>query len=189
MRVFPFLENAMMLAAMFPAGCAKKNPVGVAIAISAYLCRFDKDKGGVAYILHPMRSMMRARTKDEIQLVLHALHDSIEDHGDELTFDMLEQMGFHNDIIVGLKLLTHDHAIPYDDYIKNIAENELVPVALRIKIINVKLEDLRDNSDITRLKGVTEKDIERMKKYHRSYLYLIEAKAKLEARLYGTGSH
>ena len=184
MKVPPFLENKMMLTAMFPAGCAKKNPVGVAMAISAYLCRFDKDKGGVAYILHPIRSMMRLRSKDEVQNILSIMHDCIEDHGDELTFDMLEVMGFHNDVIVGLKLLTHAPEVPYDDYVKNMAENELVPVALRIKVINAKIEDLRDNSDIMRLKGVSDKDFERVKKYHRNYLYLIEAKARLEARLY-----
>lgn len=179
----------MMLAAMFPAGCAKKNPVGVAMAISAYLCRFDKDKGGVAYILHPIRSMMRLRTKDEVQNILSIMHDSIEDHGDELTFDMLEVMGFHNDVIVGLKLLTHDKSVEYDAYCRNMAENELVPVALRIKVIKAKLQDLRDNSDIMRLRGVTDKDFERMKKYHRNHLYLEDMLTKLEARLYGTGSH
>jgi hypothetical protein len=36
----------------------------------------------------------------------------------------------------------------------------------------VKLEDLRDNSDITRLKGVRQKDFERVQKYNRAYLFL-----------------
>lgn len=38
----------------------------------------------------------------------------------------------------------------------------------------VKLADLKDNSDITRLKGLRKKDLERMEKYHRSYIYLSE---------------
>ena len=36
----------------------------------------------------------------------------------------------------------------------------------------VKLADLKDNSDITRLKGLSKKDFDRMEKYHRSYIYL-----------------
>lgn len=40
----------------------------------------------------------------------------------------------------------------------------------------VKMADLRHNSDIRRLKGVTQKDIERMAKYNQFYL---EIKARL----------
>ena len=174
----------MKLLAMFPPGCAKKNPVGVAMAISAYLCRFDVDKGGHAYILHPMRSMMRLRSTDDVQNILSIMHDCIEDHGDELTFEMLEVMGFESDVITGLKLLTHDPSVEYDAYIRNMVSNELVSISLRIKVINAKQEDFRDNSDITRLKGLTEKDFERMKKYHRNSMYLKEKKAVLEARLF-----
>ena len=36
----------------------------------------------------------------------------------------------------------------------------------------VKKEDLRDNSDITRLKGVRQKDLDRMVKYQKAYVYL-----------------
>ena len=36
----------------------------------------------------------------------------------------------------------------------------------------VKLADLKDNSDITRLKGLRKADFDRMEKYHRSFIYL-----------------
>jgi hypothetical protein len=42
--------------------------------------------------------------------------------------------------------------------------------------MRVKLADLRHNSDIRRLKGVTDKDIERMAKYSKFY---VEIQAKL----------
>jgi len=45
--------------------------------------------------------------------------------------------------------------------------------------MKVKLADLTHNSDIRRLKGVTEKDIARMAKYHAFYL---EITAKLEGK-------
>lgn len=43
-------------------------------------------------------------------------------------------------------------------------------------LLRVKMADLRHNTDIRRLKGVTEKDIARMAKYHQFYM---EIKAKL----------
>jgi hypothetical protein len=44
--------------------------------------------------------------------------------------------------------------------------------------MRVKMADLRHNSDIRRLKGVTEKDIARIAKYNTFYM---EIKARLEA--------
>jgi hypothetical protein len=61
-------------------------------------------------------------------------------------------------------LLTHAPDEPYDAYIKRIATNR--------DATKIKLEDLRDNSDITRLKGLRQKDFERMEKYHRAFLFL-----------------
>jgi hypothetical protein len=36
----------------------------------------------------------------------------------------------------------------------------------------VKREDIKDNSDVTRLKGLRQKDFERLEKYARAYTYL-----------------
>lgn len=38
--------------------------------------------------------------------------------------------------------------------------------------ILVKLEDLRDNSDITRMKGLRKKDFDRIEKYNKAFQYL-----------------
>lgn len=67
-------------------------------------------------------------------------------------------------VVRALDLLTHKKITPYDDYIKAIAFNS--------DATKVKLSDLKDNSDITRLKGLTKKDFDRMEKYHRSFIYL-----------------
>ena len=53
-------------------------------------------------------------------------------------------------------------------------------IATNLDAVLVKMEDLRDNSDITRLKGVTEKDLKRTEKYHKSFIRLKEAKKELE---------
>ena len=50
--------------------------------------------------------------------------------------------------------------------------------------ILVKMQDLKDNSDITRLKGVTEKDIKRTIRYYNFYLELeLKAKKRDQANL------
>ena len=125
-----------------------------------------RDKGGHAYILHPMRIAMRLRTSDEELMSIAILHDVIEDS--KLTFEDLKAEGFSDRVIAALKLLTHQKGVSYDDYIDNMRGNR--------DALRVKREDLRDNSDITRLKGVSEKDFERMNKYIRSF-------AKVEAYL------
>ena len=40
------------------------------------------------------------------------------------------------------------------------------------RTINNQPTDLKDNMDITRLEKVTDKDFDRLKKYHKAYKYL-----------------
>lgn len=119
-----------------------------------------KDKGGSAYILHPMRIAMRLRTTDEELMSIAVLHDVVEDS--KVTFQDLIDEGFSARVVDALRLLTHQKGMSYDDYIDNMRGN--------LDALLVKREDLRDNSDITRLKGITDKDFERMKKYQRSFV-------------------
>lgn len=129
-----------------------------------------KDKGGNAYILHPMRIAMRLRTNDEDLMSIAILHDVIEDS--KVTFEDLLNEGFSERVVAGLKLLTHQKGVSYDDYIDAMRGNR--------DALRVKREDLRDNSDITRLKGVSEKDLKRMEKYQRSFLKVEQYLKELE---------
>ena len=58
----------------------------------------------------------------------------------------------------------------YDQYKQEVMANE--------DAMRVKMADLRHNTDIRRLKGVTEKDIARMAKYNVFYLELAAALSK-----------
>lgn len=115
-----------------------------------------KDKGGYSYILHPMRIAFRLKTNDEELMQIAILHDVIEDDPN-VTFDSLKEKGFNERVISALKLLTHQRGQSYVDYVKGMFDN--------LDALLVKREDLRDNSDITRMKGLREKDVERMRKY------------------------
>lgn len=119
-----------------------------------------KDQGGHAYILHPMRIAMRLRTDDEELMSIAILHDVVEDS--KVTFEDLINEGFSTRVVNALRLLTHQKGVSYDDYIDGMKDN--------LDALLVKREDLRDNSDINRLKGLEDKDFERMRKYQRSFV-------------------
>lgn len=53
--------------------------LGKAIAITSAVHQNQLDKGGHAYILHPIRIMMRLRTDDEELMTIAILHDVVED--------------------------------------------------------------------------------------------------------------
>lgn len=138
--------------------------LGIAIAIASHAFRKRLDKGGQPYTLHLLR--VWEGVKDESVHVQCAawLHDLLEDYPDEWDILRLARNGFSEDTIRMVDLLTHRKDEPYEKYIKRIASNTGATA--------VKLADLRDNSDITRLKGLTKKDLDRLEKYFRAYTYL-----------------
>lgn len=140
---------------------------GKAMYIAAREHMNVRDKGGHAYILHPMRIAMRLRTQDEELMSIAVLHDVIEDS--KVTFDDLLAEGFSDRVVSALRLLTHQKGVSYNNYIEAMRGNR--------DALLIKREDLRDNTDITRLKGLTDKDFERMKKYQRCFV-LVESYLK-----------
>ena len=119
------------------------------------------DKNGIPYIYHPVH--LAEQMRDEKTICVALLHDVVEDT--DVTFEELEKEGFSEDIIGALKLMTHDEAVPYMDYIKKIKTN---PIATA-----VKLADLRHNSDLTRLDVVDEKAKNRAEKYKKAIELLL----------------
>ena len=72
------------------------------------------DKTGMPYVFHPFH--LAEQMDDEISTVCALLHDVIEDT--DITVEMLDQMGFPQEVLTVLELLTHDEAVPYMDYVK-----------------------------------------------------------------------
>lgn len=124
-----------------------------AIEIANRAHKGQVDKAGAPYILHPLRVMM---TRDnEIERICAVLHDVIEDS--DVTFDNLRREGFSEEIIEVLNCVTKRAGESYDDFINRILGNEIA--------CRVKLADLCDNMNISRIKNPTEQDEERIKKY------------------------
>lgn len=94
--------------------------------------------------------------------IIAILHDIIEDT--DVTIEFLEKEGFDQIIIQAIDVLTKRKHENYFDYIKRVKEN------IYSKI--VKIYDLEDNMDITRLNKLDDIDFKRLKKYWLSYKYL-----------------
>ncbi len=135
----------------------------ILIATNAHQGQFDK--GGKPYILHPLH-LMNQLMFDVPLAVIAVLHDVVEDG--VYTFDDLVAEGFSDRVLAALILLTHNDLDDYlEDYIPKICSNH--------DAIRVKRKDLEHNSDITRLKSVRDKDLERLQKYHAAFTMLTEA--------------
>ena len=118
------------------------------------------DKSGVPYIFHPAR--VASGLTGESEICAAWLHDVVEDT--DLTIEDLRLAGFSDEICGAVSALTHDKSVPYEDYVKEIAKD---PVAKA-----VKLADLRDNMDLSRLPVPDEKAESRIRKYRAAYSYL-----------------
>ena len=112
------------------------------------------DKGGNHYIKNLENVSSKGRNEEE--KIIGLLHDILEDT--KLTEKDLISNGFNQNIIKIIKILTRDKKNSYDEYINNIIKSNS-EVALYIKKI-----DMEHNMDLSRIKNITEKDIERIEK-------------------------
>lgn len=118
------------------------------------------DKAGVPYVFHPIRVSCKCVTNEEKIVAL--LHDTIEDT--HITTDFLLSEGFPCKIIDAILSVTRNKNESYSDFIKRCRKNTIGK--------QVKIHDLEDNMDISRLPQVTEKDLARLNKYIEAYKYL-----------------
>ena len=75
-------------------------------------------------------------------------------------------MGFSEDVLDAILLMTHADGVPYMEYVSQIKKN---PIARA-----VKLADLKHNSDMSRFDKITQRDIERAEKYKKAIMLLEE---------------
>ena len=125
----------------------------IALAVDAHAGQTDK--AGATYIRHPLRVMRHMETPQE--RVVAVLHDVIEDT--EYTPAMIEDE-FDEEIRDAVEALTKRDGESYSDFVERAAANDLAR--------KVKIADIEDNMDLTRLSEVSEKTVERQVKYHKA---------------------
>lgn len=114
------------------------------------------DKAGVDYFAGHLTTVANGVNSKKAKVIAY-LHDSLEDT--PLTDKELLKV-FDKDIVEAIKVLTKPKNVNYLTYIRNIKTNSLAKA--------VKLSDLRNNSDLSRLSKVTEKDLQRKEKYEKA---------------------
>ena len=124
-----------------------------AIEIAAHAHAGDTDKADMPYILHPLRVMMAVKNpKEKIAAVLH---DTIEDT--YITEEYLLFEGFDTEVIEAVLALTKT---PGESRIEAAKRALVNPIARA-----VKLADVADNMDLSRIPNPTDKDWARLKEY------------------------
>jgi hypothetical protein len=135
-----------------------------AIAIAAEAHAGQIDKAGQPYILHPLRVMLLLTALED--RVVGVLHDVVEDGGEACSLDRLREEGFSETILAAIDSITKrpEEEDDYDAFIRRAAKH---PVGRR-----VKLADLEDNCDLSRISAPTERDYRRIEKYRRAIEFL-----------------
>ncbi|MFJ4192732.1 HD domain-containing protein [Pseudomonas sp. NPDC089534] len=127
-----------------------------AIAIAATAHAGQVDKGGAPYILHPLKVMLRMSSLEE--RIVAVLHDVVEDC--DVSLDDLRKEGFSETVLTAIESVTKVAGESYEDFIERVALN---PIGRA-----VKLADLEENSDLSRIASPGWEDLERIEKYRRA---------------------
>ena len=127
-----------------------------AIAIAAKAHEGQVDKAGAPYVLHPLRMMLCLSKTDE--RITAVLHDVVEDCG--VTIETLRAEGFSEQVLEAVDSVTRRSEESYESFVLRAASN---PIGRCVKLV-----DLQDNSDLSRIAHPTARDFERLEKYRRA---------------------
>ena len=131
-----------------------------AIALAALAHKGQVDKAGAPYILHPLRMALGLATEEE--RIVAVLHDVVEDT--HHTLEDLRRLGYPEAVLTAVECVTRREAESYAEFIERCRANETAR--------RVKLADLRDNLDLSRIPSPTEKDLARLERYRTAYAAL-----------------
>ena len=133
-----------------------------ALAIAKDAHKGQVDKAGVDYIQHPL--FVASLVEGELAKTVALLHDVVEDSA--WTLEDLRKEGLPEEVVQAVGILTKNRNENYEEYILRVKQNPLAR--------QVKLADLKHNSDLSRLANVTDRDRKRVAKYQKAIAYLSE---------------
>ncbi|WP_222128805.1 GTP pyrophosphokinase [Paenibacillus xylanexedens] len=130
--------------------------IELAISVALQAHKGQLDKGGHPYILHPLAVMNRVESMEE--KIVAVLHDVIEDS--EVTIEELRGLGFSEEILTAIQLLTRSTEDSYEEFIEKTTTNRTAR--------KVKIADIQENMNISRIKNPTQEDVHRLEKYRKA---------------------
>ena len=133
----------------------------IEIAVNAH--KGVTDKGGNPYIVHPLRVMMSLKSDNE--KIVGVLHDVVED-AEDWDFEILQEEGFSKEVLDALRSVTKtSEEEDYNEFVQRALTNEIGRA--------VKIADIRDNLDVTRIGELRQKDMNRLNKYKNALKVLL----------------
>lgn len=124
--------------------------------IAARAHRGQVDKAGKPYFGHPARVAASLESPEE--KIVGYLHDVVEDT--EVELDDLVREGFPPEIVAAVDAVTRRDGEDREDYYVRVLANRTALV--------VKIADMTDNMDESRIEAPTEKDKKRMERYRKT---------------------
>lgn len=121
----------------------------------------QRDKAGKPYVTHPERVAGRLSAPEE--QVVAWLHDTVEDTG--LTLREIEN-AFGPETAAAVDAVSRRPGEDWEDYLRRVKQNEVAR--------KVKISDLIDNSNLSRIPAVTLRDVDRQLKYNQALRYLMD---------------
>ena len=121
----------------------------------------QRDKAGKPYVTHPERVAGRLSAPEE--QVVAWLHDTVEDTG--LTLREIEN-AFGPETAAAVDAVSRRPGEEWEDYLRRVKQNEVAR--------KVKISDLIDNSNLSRIPAVTLRDVDRQLKYNQALRYLMD---------------
>ena len=143
-----------------------------AIALAHQAHAHQVDKAGKPYIDHPLRVMAKMATWQE--KIVAVLHDAIEDS--DLTLADLHNAGFPQEIVDAIAAITKNEGEDYEIYLQRVIGNAIA--------LKVKIADMTDNMDMSRIPRPTDKDWQRLAKYQQILPQLISHQATQAGNLH-----
>lgn len=138
---------------------AKTNKERLALEIATKAHKGQVDKGGHDYIEHP--KFVADHLTDESERIVALLHDVVEDT--DVTLEYLSQY-FDSNITDAIRSITHEKSIDYNNYLLRVKSN---PIARHVKI-----QDIQNNMDLSRIPNPTSEDLHRLEKYKTALEFL-----------------
>jgi (p)ppGpp synthase/HD superfamily hydrolase len=132
-----------------------------AIQIAAEAHEGQRDKAGQPYVLHSLRVMFGLRSDEE--RIVGVLHDVVEDC-DGWSFERLTAAGFSPAVLDALDSVTRRAGEDYMAFVQRAGAN---PIGR-----SVKMADLQDNMNLSRIAEPSERDHTRIAKYREALAYL-----------------
>lgn len=144
--------------------------VEICRALSKYIHEGQTDRAGVDYFSGHLETVASCFSDDDIAKCVAYLHDSKEDHG-VTNSNLCAHLEVHGVtfmdsliIVVAVDAISKLEGESYNDYLIRVKANEIAR--------RVKLADLNHNMDLSRLKVIKQKDLDRLEKYKLAKIFL-----------------